>query len=167
MTALCQLPLDISTDVGGLAAACVIAFLAFMLLLSTAVDLFRERSALAAPGPATLLIMHDACEDDSGAKVPLVVNEIHSGSSRQRQALPATEVGVGGAGESFVLQLLGCFSLYRNVPKLTSMKIGHGAISSLNGIRVFSMAWVVLGHVYFWQEKYVHVGWHSSPCEQQ
>ena len=45
-------------------------------------------------------------------------------------------------------KLLACFSMARNMPKLLSMAPQKGAVPSLHGIRVLSMCWVVLGHVF-------------------
>ena len=45
---------------------------------------------------------------------------------------------------------LTAFSLFRTVPTLLATKQAPGVISSLNGIRVISMFWVILGHTHFW-----------------
>ena len=40
------------------------------------------------------------------------------------------------------------FSLYRTVPALLATKQAPGVVTSLNGLRVISMFWVILGHSY-------------------
>ena len=42
--------------------------------------------------------------------------------------------------------MFGCFSLYRTVPSLLA-KPRPGDFNALDGIRTFSMSWVVLGHL--------------------
>eukprot|EP00040_Diaphanoeca_grandis_P032699 m.198847 g.198847 ORF g.198847 m.198847 type:complete len:870 (+) comp32710_c0_seq1:294-2903(+) len=43
---------------------------------------------------------------------------------------------------------LACFSMYRNLPKLLSTKKAAGSIDCFNGLRVISMLWVILGHIF-------------------
>ncbi|KAL5011613.1 hypothetical protein ScPMuIL_010164 [Solemya velum] len=40
------------------------------------------------------------------------------------------------------------FSLYTNVPKFLNTNQGGGTLSAVNGIRFFSMTWVIFGHVF-------------------
>ena len=42
-----------------------------------------------------------------------------------------------------------CFSLYTNGKKLIGTKKVEGNIDCINGIRFFSMCWVVLGHTFY------------------
>ena len=42
-----------------------------------------------------------------------------------------------------------CFSIYTNGKKLLGTKKVEGNIDCLNGIRFFSMCWVVLGHTFY------------------
>ena len=51
-----------------------------------------------------------------------------------------------GVGEKMLL----AFSLKRNMPKLMSTKSAEGSIGCLNGIRVLSLGWVILGHTGFY-----------------
>ncbi|XP_022092075.1 nose resistant to fluoxetine protein 6-like isoform X2 [Acanthaster planci] len=48
--------------------------------------------------------------------------------------------------ESLAVRFLLCFALNRNLAKLMDVKQGDKTISALNGIRVISMSWVILGH---------------------
>jgi hypothetical protein len=41
-----------------------------------------------------------------------------------------------------------CFSLVRNTRKIFSTNVPATAITSINGIRVFSILWVILGHTF-------------------
>ena len=44
-------------------------------------------------------------------------------------------------------KLLLCFSLLRNTRAIISTQAPQGAIESINGIRVISMCWIILGHM--------------------
>ena len=48
------------------------------------------------------------------------------------------------------LDFITAFSLYKTVPTLLATKQAPGVITSLNGLRVISMFYVILGHTYFW-----------------
>ena len=50
--------------------------------------------------------------------------------------------------ESVLGQVVKCFSLYTNVPKILHAKAGPGAVTCVHGIRFISLTWVVLGHTY-------------------
>ena len=44
------------------------------------------------------------------------------------------------------VRLLMCFALNRNLAKLMDVRQSDTSLSALNGIRVISMFWVILGH---------------------
>lgn len=48
------------------------------------------------------------------------------------------------------VDVITAFSLFRTVPTLLATKKAPGVITSLNGLRVISMFWVILGHTHFW-----------------
>ena len=48
------------------------------------------------------------------------------------------------------LELITAFSLFKTVPALLATKQSSTVITSLNGLRVISMFWVILGHTFFW-----------------
>nr|XP_054763748.1 nose resistant to fluoxetine protein 6-like [Lytechinus pictus] len=47
---------------------------------------------------------------------------------------------------NIVTRIVLCFAMTRNVPKLLNTKQAEGGIPCLNGIRVISISWVILGH---------------------
>ena len=51
--------------------------------------------------------------------------------------------------KTFLKDSLVGFSLYKTVPTIFSTRQPSSAITSINGIRVISMFWVILGHTYF------------------
>ena len=59
-----------------------------------------------------------------------------------------------GIGENryieFLKDLMLSFSLYKTIPVIMSTHQPAHAISCINGIRVISIFWVILGHTYFW-----------------
>ena len=66
-----------------------------------------------------------------------------------------------------LVRFLTCFSIVRNTSKIMDCNAPPGAITSLNGVRVLSMWWVILGHTYLWMLMYrvistFHIPWH--PC---
>ena len=48
------------------------------------------------------------------------------------------------------LEFITAFSVFKNVPMILSTKQPPTAITSLNGIRVLSMFWVILAHTHYW-----------------
>ncbi|XP_028982413.1 nose resistant to fluoxetine protein 6-like, partial [Diachasma alloeum] len=48
-----------------------------------------------------------------------------------------------------IIETLSKFSLYSNARRILSIKVPRENIPALQGIRFFSMGWVVLGHVYY------------------
>ncbi|XP_068725527.1 nose resistant to fluoxetine protein 6-like [Montipora capricornis] len=52
--------------------------------------------------------------------------------------------------QGFLVRFLTCFSITRNTSKVMDCSVPPGAIMSVNGVRVLSMWWVILGHTYLW-----------------
>ncbi|XP_074618174.1 nose resistant to fluoxetine protein 6-like isoform X2 [Acropora palmata] len=50
--------------------------------------------------------------------------------------------------EGFLVQFLLCFSITRNTSKVMDCTVPPGAITSVNGVRVLSMWWVIMGHTF-------------------
>ena len=67
------------------------------------------------------------------------VKDVSSFSNKQ------SETDHPGCGEN----TLSCFSLIRNLPNILSTESGSRSYLCMNGIRFFSMTWIVLGHA--WQ----------------
>lgn len=53
--------------------------------------------------------------------------------------------------ENLTLKNLSKFSMYRNAKRILSTRVPAGNLPAIQGIRFFSMTWVVLGHEYFLQ----------------
>ena len=65
-----------------------------------------------------------------------------------------------------VKDLILSFSLYKTVPAIISTHQPVSAITSINGIRVISMFWVILGHTYIWQLHFMVVANGSEFAEK-
>ncbi|XP_068737951.1 nose resistant to fluoxetine protein 6-like isoform X2 [Montipora capricornis] len=48
----------------------------------------------------------------------------------------------------FFVRFLLCFSITRNTSKIMDCSVPPGAITSVNGVRVLSLWWIILGHTY-------------------
>jgi hypothetical protein len=49
---------------------------------------------------------------------------------------------------SFAGQFFHCFSLLHNTAKILNTDVPPSAIKSINGMRVISITWVILGHTF-------------------
>ena len=58
------------------------------------------------------------------------------------------------------LEFITAFSIIKNINIVFSTKIPPTAITSLNGIRVLSMGWVILSHTFFW---FLETGTQKAP----
>ncbi|XP_065676583.1 nose resistant to fluoxetine protein 6 isoform X2 [Hydra vulgaris] len=48
-----------------------------------------------------------------------------------------------------LIEIVMCFSILKNIPRILSVTMPKNSVRSINGIRVISMSWVVLGHCYY------------------
>eukprot|EP01137_Pigoraptor_chileana_P009745 Opistho-2@58440 len=117
---------------GAAGVIAMISVFAFAVLLATVYDWYRLW-----------------CVDNLYERVPSI-NAMES----QPLLTPIQEKTQGGslpAPSSRALQALACFSLVQNFPRLVSTRVGSEKhLSALNGIRVLSMAWVILSHTHSW-----------------
>ena len=100
----------------------IVSFL-FAVLVATAtlVDFFMFREAASLSGQI----------QDNSEKTPLLVSK----GSQSATSMKAEE-------------LITAFSLFKVLPQILSMKQPPSAITSVNGLRVISMFWVILGHTH-------------------
>ena len=69
-----------------------------------------------------------------------------SGSSQGETVPILQQPSTDTQKRNFVLDLITAFSLYKTIPTLLATKQAPHVITSLNGLRVISMFWVILGH---------------------
>uniref|UniRef100_T2M7V7 Leukocyte receptor cluster member 1 n=1 Tax=Hydra vulgaris TaxID=6087 RepID=T2M7V7_HYDVU len=48
-----------------------------------------------------------------------------------------------------LIEIVMCFSVLKNIPRILSVTMPKNSVRSINGIRVISMSWVVLSHCYY------------------
>ena len=60
------------------------------------------------------------------------------------------KTNIDNQGIEFVKDLMLSFSLYKTVPAIMATYQPASAITSINGIRVISMFWIILGHTFTW-----------------
>lgn len=127
----------------------ICAVIAWLCLAGTVVDLFVVQGSwkfwVTADEP------RQAEESDfrisSNQTEPLLINNGLSEST----GLPSVQYMQPSLEErGFLIQLLACFSVARNASKIMDCTVPPGAITCLNGVRVLSMWWVILGHTYLW-----------------
>ena len=58
----------------------------------------------------------------------------------------------------FLRNLMLSFSLYKTIPAIMATHQPASAIASINGIRVISMFWIILGHTFVWGMRYGNIG---------
>lgn len=80
-------------------------------------------------------------EDKENKELPVKNRNDYQPLEHEKKKTKIHEPGLFG-------QVLLAFSLYTNSSKLLSAKSSAGTLTSVNGIRVISMTWVILGHTY-------------------
>lgn len=110
------------------------SLLGMVMLAGTAIDLNRQFG----------LTTNKKGQDSSGEYMQMT--EINSEAKTPLQVKPLPQ--------SLFLEVLVCFSVYTNFKKLFASRSGEklglpkDSLEILNGVRVMSMGWVILGHVY-------------------
>jgi len=83
-------------------------------------------------------VLKESCKKDS----------VSINGEGEKLALLEKEERKGKCCRVSSLDFLKAFSLFQTVPSLLATKQGPGMITCLNGLRVISMSWVILGHSY-------------------
>ncbi|KAK7497003.1 hypothetical protein BaRGS_00011739 [Batillaria attramentaria] len=130
---VCQIehPLDTITIV----AICVFAFVGFLMALGTALDIVLVQM------PKWRM-----------ARMPAIlkkgIDSYSAASVGETQPLLNSKTPTHPEEPGLCAQLLISFSVYTNGSKLLSTRQPPGSLTSVHGIRFFSMTWVVLGHTF-------------------
>ncbi|XP_038070285.1 nose resistant to fluoxetine protein 6-like [Patiria miniata] len=121
-------------------------FIASLMIVGALYDEFLKLQAEKPLGPSLGLrirrpwrLLDDSDEADDDDDVPILKDVGTAGPSINREGNEMKK-------QNLATRLLLCFALNRNLAKLMDTKQGDKTIGSLNGIRVISMTWVMLGH---------------------
>ena len=118
---------------GAIVMIVVCAVFIIMVLLGTLVD--RLVMTTLDTKHKRILAINDAGVTKISEKTPLLTHTAVKSTTRCNVKLA---------------DFLTAFSLYKTIPTLLATKQAPSVITSLNGIRVVSMFWVILGHTYIW-----------------
>ncbi|XP_033118103.1 nose resistant to fluoxetine protein 6-like [Anneissia japonica] len=139
VSVMCHKEFDYSS--GAIACLTLLAFLGCLILVGTAIEAFNKykESETENEGFERLASKNQSQLTDNEQTKTTPVN----GPSR------VTTIDVGGENtHGFLIQFLLCFSLLTNGSKILKAKQGEGSLGALNGFRVLSLWWVILGHSY-------------------
>ena len=118
---------------GSIVMILVCVLFALLVSLGTAVDKILELVSYSSHKKDHIVINDsgpNGQDSGSGEKLPLLGTEV-------KKPLKCHE-------------FITAFSLYKTLPTLIATKQPASVITSLNGLRVMSMFWVILGHAYVW-----------------
>ena len=83
--------------------------------------------------------------------LPLIINSDTGPTSSERSPLlHRMTVETKRKNKVTLVDFITAFSLYKTVPTILATKQPPSAITSINGIRVMSMFWVIVCHTHFW-----------------
>ncbi|XP_038070354.1 nose resistant to fluoxetine protein 6-like [Patiria miniata] len=146
--AICTKNPTIPYDAGVICTVTLFSIIASLMIIGALYDeylqLKLQRSAyqtliLSLLRPFRLLDETDEADEDAD-DVPLI-RDVGTGASINRESArdPPKK-------QNLAVRFLLCFALNRNLAKLMDVKQSDKSIGALNGIRVISMTWVILGH---------------------
>ena len=125
-------------DSGGVAMIIVSGFLLSLVVLGTFVDVVLGHcDKLKEPVTMENKMYDDPHSDRTG----LLAGDIFADDLGPRQS-------IFKRSQNLLLDIFLGFSFLRNSAKLVNTDTAHGPLACLNGLRVLSMWWVILGHTY-------------------
>ncbi len=113
----------------------VVCFLfVIFVAISTFLDWLVQKLSDVSKTEKTLQINNEnnSSKSDAGERIPLLSHTVVQRSKGMKR----------------LLNLATAFSLYKTIPTLFATKQAPSVISSLNGMRVISLFWVIMGHVH-------------------
>lgn len=123
-------------DSGAIAMISVTSVLVFIVFISTLVDYF---SAIKVPDNKSIIQEDSTTCADTNDRTGLLSGELFT---------PNIQEGRCEGMKSSILKCCQAFSVISNGKKLFGTTTAIGPLACLNGIRVMSMWWVILGHTY-------------------
>ena len=131
-----QCDVDQEFDAGAYAAVTVVSIFGLLVVVGTVWYLLE---------PIILSFMERNRDDTT-----VLVDAEEEGTEGQDAPANSRKYATSNQPESFIVRFLKCFSLQKTMNTLFSMETKPGQILCLNGIRVLSINWVVLGHTYLY-----------------
>ncbi|KAL4237446.1 hypothetical protein ACF0H5_002163 [Mactra antiquata] len=122
-------------DSGAKAMVAVISLIVCVVFISSVVDYLTTTTTK----EEEYMIQRDVTVSDPADRTGLLAGELFS---------PSIETGRDSHIKTHFLKLCQSFSAVSNGKKLFSTTTASGPLACLNGIRVMSMWWVILGHTY-------------------
>jgi hypothetical protein len=111
----------------------------FFVVVGTSIDLILALYKSCIPNEASFNKIHESAEKS--------INQFEMNEKQVSNAKPA-DSQVLPIEKNVVYKIFASFSAYRNTANLFKITKNPNAIDCLNGIRVLSIFWVVLGHHY-------------------
>ena len=124
-----------SYSAGAIAMIVVTLVLASMVVVGTLVDVLLQ----------SILYFEGNGSDDA-----ININSCVGSSANEKTPLLVQQEVKNDKHSVRMYEFLTAFSLFKTVPTLFATKQTPSVITSLNGMRVISMFWVILGHTYIW-----------------
>ena len=125
---------------GAIVMIVVCALFVILIAAGTTIEQVQEWTA---PKPQKVERVNNGTEDSTTSRVS-------SGSTDKTPLVKrsVTVARVPCCSRVKALDFITAFSLYKTIPTLFATKQAPGVITSMNGLRVISMFWVILGHTY-------------------
>ncbi|XP_022325908.1 O-acyltransferase like protein-like [Crassostrea virginica] len=126
-------------DSKAVAALVFAGFYALLVTISTVVDVL-----------STWMVKNNLFDSASTSTNADVLRYAHKTSSEETPLLgsPATDIAQVNPKSGCLMKIFLAFSVYSNGKKLLSTKKTPGTLGAVNGVRVLSISWVILGHVF-------------------
>ncbi|XP_033118071.1 nose resistant to fluoxetine protein 6-like [Anneissia japonica] len=132
VSVMCHKEFDYSS--GAIACLTLLAFLGCLILVGTAIESFNKYKEFEI--------------ENEGFERLASKNQSILTDNEQIKTIPLNGPIVSGKNNGFFIQFLLCFSLLNNGSKILKAKQGEISLGALNGFRVLSLWWVILGHSY-------------------
>ena len=125
----CTPEFDLASDTGAIVSIVILSIFGILVLVGTFLDVYIQLS----DDNDRLPNKENARQDDAGT----------DSADRREPSKHVSSVSITSKWQEALL----AFSLPKNTGRILSTEAGSGTIGCLHGIRVLSLAWVILGHV--------------------
>ncbi|CAB4019542.1 nose resistant to fluoxetine 6-like [Paramuricea clavata] len=127
-------------------------FLLLLCLLGTTVDVFEWHSILKSPNESSSINDDQTTIRDEEIPFQASLQPYDKSTTDMSAPLVSEHARVPSVSSRIpagvFVDFLRCFSLVRNATKIFSTNVPPKVITSINGLRVISMFWIILGHTF-------------------